>query len=278
MSRCAFAFLLALTIAVLLPATAGSEDSAPPEDSAAPKGKAPSAEQALLDEMMRELRPEAAAIRGLPWKHKVPGQMIAPKDIPAAFEEELSALLSRGDREMANRVARRFGILGSDQDVWELEKGLMRGMAGGFYSPRAKRLFVVEGYAGDASRPIILHELVHALEDQHNDFQGMSLPLMNDSDRSFATGCVVEGSAEHARIVYQSRHRNIARLFLQASNDPAQARKQMEVMRAVPAWMIVPTLMQYQTGVETGHVGPVLSHRWCNGHADGSASSERFAM
>lgn len=236
MRRRSIALWLGLAALLCAPALARGED-APPHP-----------EQAGLDKMIAELRVEAARIRGLEWKHAVPGHIIAPKDIPAAFEEELDALLSKPDRELYVKVSRRLGMLREDQDIWELQKQMMAGLAGGFYSPRAKQLYVVEGFSGDAARPIILHELVHALEDQYYDFLGTSLPLMADTDKTFANGCIVEGSAEYARVAYMKDHKDIAALYLQASRDPVQGRRQMEVMLSVPAWLILPMLMQYQTG------------------------------
>ena len=236
MPRRLFLALCACTLLFLVPTHVRGEDGEK------------EAEQALLDRLIAELRVEAEAIRGLTWKHDVPGAIIAAEDIPQAFQEEVDALLSKKDQAMATRVAKRGWMLSEGQDIWELQKGMMAGMAGGFYSPRTKKLYVVEGYSGDAARPVILHELIHALEDQHYDFQGVSLPLMNNTDRTFANGCVVEGSAETARIAYQARHKEIARLFQEASMDPENAKRQMQVMRTVPAWMIVPMMMQYQTG------------------------------
>jgi hypothetical protein len=230
--------LALLALAALLLAPSGAQGE---EEGAA-------GEQAVLDGLIRELRIEAEEIRGLSWKHDVPGAVIAPKDIPAAFDEELNALLSPEAQDLVTKVARRTGLLRADQDIWELQKAMMVGMVGGFYSPRAKKLYVVEGYSGDAARPVILHELVHALEDQHYDLDAVSMPLLKNLDRTFAVGCLVEGSAEHARVTYQARHKDITALFLEASRDPAAAQRQMQVLSRVPAWMILPMMMQYQTG------------------------------
>ena len=68
----------------------------------------------------------------------------------------------------------------------------------GFYNPETGDMYVIEGMDVIGQKPTIVHELIHALEDQHLDFQGASLPLMDNTDRTFAQTCVVEGSAEYA--------------------------------------------------------------------------------
>ncbi len=243
--RRTFPILLAL---LLLPVgLAWSEDEAPaPKKGAGDEALAEA--QAALDAMMKELRAEAARIRGLAWKSEVPGRMIRRADIAPSFAQEVEHFMPRAKRERYTRALRRLGLLGPDEKPFELMGSMMAGMAGGFYSPRAKELFVVEGFAGDGARPVLLHELVHALEDQHFDYQSKTLPIAMDPDRAFAATCIVEGSAEYARVQYQAANPAAAAAFMRQSADPAQAQKQMQILQTVPAWMIAPTMMHYRYG------------------------------
>lgn len=216
-------------------------------------GRSPLAEEepdeaAALAQVVKELRVEAAEIRGLPWKRDVASVMLARERIAPLFEAEMDLYIPRPKRAAITRALRHLGLMKPDQDPFDLMKRMMQAMAAGFYSPREKKLFVVKGYAGDAQRPIILHELVHALEDQHFDLLASSLPSMFDPDGTFALSCVVEGSAEHARELYQQRHPEVTALFMKSLADPEHGRRQMEIMRKVPAFLHVPTQLHYLHG------------------------------
>jgi len=239
-------WLVLLCLVLGFVARAHAEDEAPP---AAPKqDEARAKARAELDELVVELRAEAERIRGLPWKSEVPGHTILRKEIPPAFEEEVAFYFPPEKRGRYARALRRMGFLAEDEDPFTIMGSMMAGMAGGFYSPRARELFVVEGFAGDGAKPILLHELVHALEDQHFDYRALTLPITMDPDRSFAASCVVEGSAEHARVAYQNAHPEIMAAFARSSADPEAAKEQMRVLRTTPAFMIVPTLLHYRHG------------------------------
>lgn len=239
-------FVFAVLILVASSARTYAEDDAPP---AAPKqDEAGAKAQAELDKIVVELREEAARIRGLAWKSDVPGRNILRKDIPPAFAEEVAFYFPQAKRDRYTRALQRMGFLAEDQDPFVIMGSMMAGMAGGFYSPRARELFVVEGFSGDGAKPVLLHELVHALEDQHFDFRALTLPITMDPDRSFAASCVVEGSAEHARVAYQEAHPEVMAAFMRSMADPAAAQEQMRVMRTVPAFMIVPTMLHYRHG------------------------------
>ena len=82
-------------------------------------------------------------------------------------------------------MPRRLGLLAADEDpiAMTLEAFLEQGIAG-YYDPKTKRHFyVIDGLSGEGQRPTILHELVHALEDQYFDLEKQVEPLEKDGDR-----------------------------------------------------------------------------------------------
>ena len=48
---------------------------------------------------------------------------------------------------------------------------MLQEMVAGYFDPDAKRLYLIAGVNGEAQRPVILHELIHALEDQYYDLK-----------------------------------------------------------------------------------------------------------
>ena len=65
----------------------------------------------------------------------------------------------------------------------------------GFYDPEEKRLSLVETGSVEASGGTILHELVHAIQDQVFDLESGLLAGNDDDDAALAARALVEGDA-----------------------------------------------------------------------------------
>jgi hypothetical protein len=232
--------LLALLLAPLtLPALA-AEPAEPAEPSAE--------EREAVRQMVEDLREEAAAIRGLAWRYHVPADFLTREQLRANLVQMVEDEMEPEELERDTRIARRVGILGPDEDPLELMLGMLSEMVAGYFNPQTKHLYLIEGMVGDGQKPVILHELVHALEDQYLDLEDRTKRLEDDPDRLFAEQCLVEGSAERARVLYQQKYPEIGKAYLQGQQDPEMMQRQMKVLQKVPAWMMVSTLLHYDLG------------------------------
>lgn len=113
--------------------------------------------------------------------------------VEAQLEEEMP------QREL-DGVRATYGLLGLIPDTLDL-RGLLRDLyveqIVGYYDPEVKKLFVVEGVAAHAVRPVVAHELVHALQDQHTNIDSL-IARERGNDRQTAAQAALEG---HATIV-----------------------------------------------------------------------------
>jgi hypothetical protein len=203
-------------------------------------------ERAAVRAMVEELREEASRLRGLPWKKEVPADLLSREQLAERLAAEIREEYSLEEEARDRKWLRRTGLLKPDQDLFGMQIEMLREFVAGYYDPKTDRLYCVEGASGEAQKPVILHELIHALEDQHFDLDARTRPLEDDPDRLFAEKCLGEGSAEVARLLYESANPRIAALGRQAMMDPAMAKRQAAVFRRVPAYLFVPTLLNYQ--------------------------------
>lgn len=243
--------LTALTALLALPCAPARADDAPapaPAPTPAPAAAPEDAERELIKRLVDELREEASRIRGLPWKAVVPADLVTREQMRADFLAELEVEYPAAKRARDLAILRRAGMLKPDEDHVAMIMDVMQAAVGGYYDPKQKHLRIVQGFAGEAQRPVILHELVHALEDQHIDLLARVKPFEDDSDRTFAEKCLGEGSAEHARMLYERANPEIAKAYAKAQNDPKMAGAQLKAMQKVPAFLFVATLMHYQNG------------------------------
>ena len=228
------------------PATA-QPDKAPPAP--APQVDGPDeAQRAKVKQIVDELREEAAKIRGLAWKHDVPADLLTRAQLKVKLEEMIKEDFKPDDYARDVKILRRMGLLTPDEDPLEISKRFLEKGIAGFYNPKTKRLYLIDGLSGDGQRPTILHELIHALEDQYIDLEKTQKAVEEDSDRIFAVKCAIEGSAETARALYEKDHPAVAILSRKEQAAGQNMKDLQETLRTTPAFLVLPTLMHYQTG------------------------------
>ena len=165
---------------------AGKEEAAPPSDL-----------QSLVDSVM----PRLQVLAGLPQKGPVEVKL-QPRDslrryIEARLTEELPAAELEGIR--ATYVT--LGLMPADLDLRALLLDLYTEQVVGYYDPTAKALFVVQDAQRDAVRPVLVHELVHALQDQHTNLDSL-ISRDRGNDLQSAAQAAIEGHATMVMFAY----------------------------------------------------------------------------
>jgi hypothetical protein len=107
------------------------------------------------------------------------------------------------DTKSFSALLRSLAFVRGDGDPEELLDALLSGAVGGFYDPTTKVLVVRSANAGPLTKAVIVHELVHALEDQHFGLERPELKKRND-DSAAAFQFLAEGSARYIENKYRS--------------------------------------------------------------------------
>src|SRR5579862_8204848 len=105
-------------------------------------------------------------------------------------------------RELAGETA-TFHVLGLIPDTLDLVKfyvPLLTEQILGFYDPKTKVLYVVDGAPVDYRNFTVMHELVHALQDQYVNLDSIENET-GDSDRQGAAQAVIEGQAVYEQAI-----------------------------------------------------------------------------
>lgn len=102
----------------------------------------------------------------------------------------------RAIKELAGMEAayKRFGFLPDTMDLEKLMIDMLTEQIVGYYDPKAKVLYIVEGAADELIGITITHELVHALQDQYLNLDSIQ-QVATENDRSTAAQAVIEGQA-----------------------------------------------------------------------------------
>jgi hypothetical protein len=125
-----------------------------------------------------------------------------PVRLARRSREELQAyLLGKMDEELPPDRARdlvaaysMLGLVEADVDLRQLLLSVYQEQVAGFYDPDSTALFVMDDQGASALRPLLAHELVHALQDQAVALDELTDPAAGH-DRATAAQAAVEGHA-----------------------------------------------------------------------------------
>jgi hypothetical protein len=140
----------------------------------------------------------AESARELPFRAPVAAQELEAKGVPRLLAQELDRLTPPERLRREEALAKALGFLPEDAELRSLLLSWGVEAVAGFYTPTAGRLYVVKGAAGAGSAEgsgVLVHELAHALQDQHTPLIAVTIGLEGNDDVLFAIGAFLEGDA-----------------------------------------------------------------------------------
>lgn len=139
---------------------------------------------------------------------------------PEAFLTEAGEVEQTADGDDAGATLQGLGQLSVDEDLGELVGDELDEGLSGFYEVGTDRI-VVRGTGTDpAAQQVLVHELVHALQDQHGLF-GAEPPYTGEDERLLAFAALVEGDATRVEQAWYRAQPPAARRDLYAVVDEA---------------------------------------------------------
>lgn len=206
-----------------------------------------------LVERMREELAELALVseqvRGLPFLNAPEVTILDEQE----FSDRVSALIAEeldpGEMAVDSRYLTLMGMLEPGTDLYTTLIDLYTEQVGGFYDGDTKELVVPAAADGFTTlqRITVVHEMVHALTDQHFDFNDEFERRFDEGngDDAAAFQALIEGDATHSQLVYMeelSPAEALAAAVESLSLDTT-------VLDSVPAWLQADLLYPYQQGL-----------------------------
>ncbi len=158
---------------------------------------------------INRLRSETEESRGLKFRSAIEVKRVSAKEMREVITRELDSDLP--PRELAERekALKAFGLLPQGKDLRKAMENLLGEQVAGIYDPRAKRLYVREDPDKSEGDPLfdmaslldlgeffVIHEMAHALADQHYDLvKSLGLDEKGNDDRMAAAMAAAEGDA-----------------------------------------------------------------------------------
>jgi len=143
--------------------------------------------------------PQVEEAVGLRFKTPPKVETRSKEQVRAFVEREFAERRSAKELAFKERVYKRLALLPDTLDLRALLTNLLAEQIVGFYDPRTKVLYVVDGAPPEAAGLVLSHELVHALQDQHLNLDSIQ-NIEGDDDRVAAAQAVIEGQAMVAQL------------------------------------------------------------------------------
>jgi hypothetical protein len=150
-----------------------------------------------------EILEEVSALRGLkilkPVKSGVKSRSEIEVEIVRNFEESVTP----EELDAVNKSMIAFGVVPKGFKYREVLIKLLTEQVAGFYRPKSKELFIADWNEVSEQKPVMVHELTHALQDQHFNLKRFEDWPHGDSDREVAIHALIEGDATGVMYNYQ---------------------------------------------------------------------------
>ena len=191
------------------------------------------------------LVPKVEAAAGLKFKQAPKVATQSQAEVQKFLIDQFARPAVREDLDAKIAIWKRLGVIPDSVDVIALLTRLLTEQVVGFYDPKRKTLYVVEGRAGVERETVIRHELTHALQDQYVNLDSIQ-NMQGDDDRVEAAQAVFEG---HATVLMIG---NAARTIAwdRARESIREARAANPVFSAAPGFLAEGLLFPYLGGAE----------------------------
>jgi hypothetical protein len=145
-------------------------------------------------------------ITGLSFTRHVPYTTINKEQLRRYLEGRIKESVKPADLRAEELTLKLLGLIPPDFDLRQNTVDLLTEQAAAFYDYNQRKLFVLEGSgAGAEERMVLVHELAHALADQHFPLRKYIREGLQSDDGSSARLAVMEGQASWLMTAYLSK-------------------------------------------------------------------------
>src|SRR6266446_5205822 len=217
-----FLSLLAVFFASLGPA--GSAQRAPHQSAATTSA----ARNAALIAATVDVLKETSGIRQLSILRPVQSSTQSRSEIERTLIKNLDEDMTAAQAHASEVALRKLGLAPADFQYRALMIRLLTEQVAGYYDPKTQQFHLADWIDLDGQKPIMAHELTHALQDQHFNLRRFEHWPKGDSDAELAAHALIEGDATLVMALYVANNPMRALLFLKSMGTTGMSSAELE--------------------------------------------------
>ena len=244
------------------------QGSTPPQsaEQPEPQTRITKAQAKELFRSVDEILDFASQDTGLPIQHKVKRNLITRESVERYVDKRMKDDKDAQRLEQSRLVLEKFGLLPPGYDLHSEFLRLLGEQVAAYYDPKAKSVNLLDWVQPDIQKPVLAHELTHALQDQKIGLEKWELAGAKDDgpqpdpqeqvveEAQAARQCVTEGQAMVVLLDYTLAPigKNIltAPEIVDAMRASMADNKDSPVFAAAPMFLRESLLMPYTFGLE----------------------------
>src|SRR6266436_8555647 len=152
---------------------AGERARAPQE---APEQKISPQEAERLFRSVDEILRFASKDTSFPIKHEVKRQLVSRDEVEAYVTKHTSEDEDAKRLRRSELVLKKFGLLPREFDLGKFLVALLKEQVAGYYDPKTKTVNLLDWVGAEQQKPVLAHELTHALQDQSFNLEKFMKP------------------------------------------------------------------------------------------------------
>ena len=204
---------------------------------------------------------------GLPVEHKIKRNLITRQEVEKYVENRMKDDKDEKRLEQSRLVLQKFGLLPPNYDLHGEFVRLMGEQVAAYYDPKSKSVNLLDWVALDVQKPVLAHELTHALQDQKVGVEKWELAGAKDDatplpdqqeyaveEEQAARQCVTEGQGMAVMFDYSlaplGKNLATAPEVVAAMRATMADSKDSPIFSAAPMFLKESLLMPYTFGLE----------------------------
>ena len=267
-----------LSLAVLLSSSSMLQAQAPGSPSAgkdkspasAPAKEAPitAAQAAELFRSVDQITAFASQDSGLASNHSVKRRLTTRDEVEKYITQRFHEDKDTQRVERSEIVLKKFGLLQRDFQLQSFLVSLLKEQIAGYYDSKTKTVNLLDWIAPDQQKPVLAHELTHALQDEHVDLEkwgdqsadGLSRNAESDTkhlatdEADTARDAVAEGQAMAVFVDWGLKDRNVTlrnipNIMANDVNNEAESSPDSPILSKAPLLLQQSLLFPYREGL-----------------------------
>jgi len=162
---------------------------------------------------------------GLPIKHKVKRRLAKRDEVQAYIQKSMKEDKDAKRLERSSAVLKKFGLLPRNFDLSKFLVTMLREQVAGYYDVKTKTVNLLNWVDAEQQKPVLAHELTHALQDQSFDIEKWMKESKEDTDNKTnnPSAADIENDEESGarQAVVEDSNGSTARLLTGADREDA---------------------------------------------------------
>ena len=184
---------------------------------------------AAVREATAEVLQETSELRKLAILRPVRSGAQSRAEIEQMLVRNLNESASADEMRASETVLKKLGLAPADFQLRPFIIKLLAEQVAGYYEPKTQEFYLADWIDIDGQKPVMAHELTHALQDQHFNLRRIENWPKHDSDAELAAHSLVEGDASFLMMQYIVRNPARQLAFMKSMGSTgASATEQIE--------------------------------------------------